>query len=99
MVRDAFPLNGRVALLFQVGLVLGESLEPLGDLLAAGRQLLQRHDLLLIRLNEALQWPLQMLSLRVNTVPLFLALALWPSPSKVLLYLVTLCLPQGATIL
>jgi len=79
MVRAAFPLHGRVALLCQGGLFLFASLEPLGDLLAAGRQSLPRHDLLLIRLKEALQLPLPRLSLRVNTVQLCLALALLPS--------------------
>jgi hypothetical protein len=79
IVRDAFPCNGRVALLFQVVLFRFESLEPLGDLLTAGRQVLQRNALLLIRLNEALPLPLHILSLGVNTVQVFLELALLPS--------------------
>jgi hypothetical protein len=78
IVRDAVPLNRCVTLLFQVVPFLLEPLEPLGDLLAARRQVLQRNDLLLIRINEALQLPLQMLSLGVDTVQLFLELALLP---------------------
>jgi hypothetical protein len=58
IVRDAFPLNSRVALLFQVVPFLLKPFEPLGDLLAAGREVLQRNNLLLIRINEALQLPL-----------------------------------------
>ena len=79
IVRDVFPLDRRVALLFQVVSFLLEPFEPLGDLLAARRQVLQRNDLLLIRINKALQLPLQMLALNVNTVQLFLELALLPS--------------------
>jgi hypothetical protein len=86
IVRDVFPLDCRVALLFHIFPLLREPLEPLGDLLAASRQVVQRNDLLLIGINEALQLPLQMLSLRVNTIQLVLELALLPS-----LYV----LPQG----
>jgi hypothetical protein len=77
--RHAFPLDRRVALLFQVVSFLLAPFEPLGDLLAARRQVLQRNALLLIRLNKALPWPLHMLALNVNTVQLFLALALLPA--------------------
>jgi hypothetical protein len=55
IVRDTVPLNCRVALLFHVVPFLLEPFEPLGDLLAAGREIVQRNDLLLIRINEALQ--------------------------------------------
>ena len=40
IVRDVCPLNRRVALLCQIFLLLLEPLEPLSDLLAAGRQIL-----------------------------------------------------------
>jgi hypothetical protein len=55
-----------------------EPFEPLGDLLAAGREVVQRDDLLLIRINEALQLPLSMLPLCIDTVQWFLALTLLP---------------------
>jgi hypothetical protein len=54
IVRNVFPLDRGVALLFQIFPLLLEPLEPLGDLLAAGRQVLQGNDLLLIGINEAL---------------------------------------------
>jgi hypothetical protein len=78
IVRDAFPLTRRVAWLFQVVPCLRKPFEPLGELLAAGREVLQRNNLLLIRINEALQLPLSRLSLRVDTVPWFLELPLLP---------------------
>jgi hypothetical protein len=78
IVRDVFPLDRRVPLLFQIFLLLFEPLQPLGDLLAASRQVLQGHDLLLIGIDEALQLPLQMLALDVDTVQLFLELPLLP---------------------
>jgi hypothetical protein len=40
IVRDVFPRDRRVALLFHIFLLLLAPLEPLSDLLAAGRQLL-----------------------------------------------------------
>jgi len=54
IVRDVFPPDGRVALLFHIFPLLREPLEPLGHLLAARRQVLQGNDLLLIGINEAL---------------------------------------------
>ena len=53
IVRDVFPLDCRVALLFHIFPLLREPLEPLGNLLAARRQVLQGNDLLLIGINEA----------------------------------------------
>jgi len=40
IVRNAFPLDRRVALLFQVVAFLLEAFEPLRDLLATRRQVL-----------------------------------------------------------
>ncbi len=54
IVRDVFPFDRSVALLFHIFPLVLEPLEPLGDLLAAGRQVLQGNDLLLIGINEAL---------------------------------------------
>jgi hypothetical protein len=54
MVRDVFPLDRGVALLFHIFPLLLAPLESLGELLAAGRQVLQGNDLLLIGINEAL---------------------------------------------
>jgi hypothetical protein len=79
VVRNAFPRDRRVALLFQGVSFLLEPFAPLRDLLATCRQILQRNDLLLIRIDETLQWPLPMLSLPVDTVQLCLELALLPS--------------------
>ena len=79
VVRNAFPLDRRVVLLFQSVSFLLEPFESLRDLLATRRQVLQRNDLLLIRIDETLQLPLQILSLHVETVQLCLELALVPS--------------------
>jgi hypothetical protein len=76
IICNAFPFDRRVALLFQVVSFLLESFQSLRDLLAARRQVLQRNNLLLIRINEPLQLPLPMLSLSVDTVSLCLELAL-----------------------
>src|SRR5262249_5515913 len=76
VVRNAFPLDRRVVLLFQSVSFLLEPFESLRDLRATRRQVLQRNDLLLIRIDETLQLPLQMLSLHVDTVQLGLELAL-----------------------
>jgi hypothetical protein len=54
IVRDVFPLDCRVALLFHIFPFLRDPLEPLGHLLAARRQVLQGNALLLIGINEAL---------------------------------------------
>jgi hypothetical protein len=54
IVRDVFPLDCRVALLFHIFPLLREPLEPLGNLLAASRQVLQGNELMLIGINEAL---------------------------------------------
>ena len=78
MVRDTVPRNRRVALLFPVVSFLLAPFEPWGDLRAAGREVVQRNALWLIRINEAWQLPLYVLSLRVDTVQLFLALPLLP---------------------
>jgi len=51
---DVFPPNGRVTLLFDLLSFLRESLEPLGDLLTPGSQLLQGEYLLLIGVDEPL---------------------------------------------
>jgi len=58
IIRNTFPLDRRVTLLFQGVSFLLEFCEPLRDLLAARRQVVQRNDLLLIRINETLQLPL-----------------------------------------
>jgi hypothetical protein len=76
IICNAFPFDRRVALLFQVVSFLLESFPSLRDLLAARRQVLQRNNLLLIRINEPLPLPLPMLSLSVDTVSLCLELAL-----------------------
>jgi hypothetical protein len=78
IVRDVFPLDRGVALLFHIFPLLREPLEPLGDLLAAGRQVLQGNDLLLIGINAARSWPLHMLALDADAVSLVLALLLLP---------------------
>ena len=62
------PLERGVALLFHIFPLLLEPLEALGELLAAGRQGLQGHDLWLLGINEALDLPLQMLALDVDAV-------------------------------
>ena len=54
IVCDVFPLDRGIALLFDGFSFLRESLEALDELLAAGRQVLQGNDLLLIGINEAL---------------------------------------------
>jgi hypothetical protein len=79
IICDVFPFDGGVALLCQSFPLGRESLEPLPNLLAAGRQLLQRHNFLLICINEALQLPLHMLALHVDAVQLVLELALLPA--------------------
>jgi hypothetical protein len=78
IVRDMLPFDGRVALLFQVVSFLGEALETLRELFASGREVLERNNLLLIGVNETLQLPLQVTHLGVDTIQLFLELALLP---------------------
>jgi hypothetical protein len=55
---DVFLLNARVTLLCDLDSFLLESLEPLGDLLTPGCQLLQGEHLLLIGVDEPLSLPL-----------------------------------------
>jgi hypothetical protein len=50
-----FPLDGRVTLLYDLFSFLLKSLEPLGDLLPPGRQVLEGEYVLLIRVNKPLQ--------------------------------------------
>lgn len=76
MVRDVVPLNCGIALLFYVVSFLLASLEALDDLLAAGRQVLQGNDLLLIGINETLSLPLEMAALHIDTLQLVVALPL-----------------------
>src|SRR5437868_2670457 len=67
IVRHVVPLDRRVALLCPIFSLWLEPLAPLGDRRAAGRQVVQGHDLLLRGRNEALLLP------RHRPVPLPLA--------------------------
>ena len=79
IVRHVVPLDRRVALLCPIFSLWLEPLAPLGDRRAAGRQVVQGHDLLLRGRNEALLLPRHRLALDVETVPLFLAWPLLPA--------------------
>ena len=96
IVRDVVPRERRVALLCQVLPVVLAPLEPLRQLLAAGRELLQGNHLVLRGIDEALPLPLQIVALHVKAVQLVLAL-----PLLALLYLLPqgLCLQNGLRVL
>jgi hypothetical protein len=78
IVRQMFPLDGRVTLMFDLFSFLLKSLEPWRDLLPPGRQVLQGEYILLIRVNKPLQLSLSVVPWGIHTLQLVLELPLLP---------------------